>query len=317
MLRRSLISALTITALGVVAALCLTAPASAAGHASTQRPAAHTSAPQRDPGLLVHLTGPALTAAANRCTAWAADAGFANNGYMSGGLTIAVAVALAESGCNPAACYDNTTKTSCTQRTENAKDSLDRGAWQLNNQQLDAVPDSCAYSGPCSATAAYYPVSQDGTYFTRWVRYSTDNYAGYLWAAQQAVNALHQGTVASAVTGSCLGFPVDRRGAKVKLANCGSKTGQVWRLAGSTLRTPANLCVAATSRSRSAPVELTKCTGSSLQAWSARPGAQLYNTGAHRCLDDPVLIAKGGDKPGVVLVTASCNGSQGDGWFKP
>jgi hypothetical protein len=316
-LRRSLISALSITALGVVAALCLTAPASAAGHARTPRPAAHTSTPGHDPGLRVHLTGPALTAAANQCAAWATDAGFPNNGYMSGGLTIAVAVALAESGCNPAACYDNTISASCTQKTENSKDSLDRGAWQLNNAAAGAAPDSCAYSGPCSATAAYYPVSQDGTYFARWVRYSTDTYAGSLWAAQQAVNALRRGTVASTVTGSCLGFPADRRGARVKLANCGSKTGQIWRLAGSTLRTPANLCAAATSRSRTAPIELAKCTGSSLQAWAARPGAQLYNTGAHRCLDDPVLIAKGGDKPGVVLVAASCNGSQGEGWFKP
>ncbi len=266
----------------------------------------------------MHLTGPALTAAADRCAAWASDAGFANNGYMAGSLTTAVAVALAESGCNPAACHDNThPATACSEQHEPAGDSLDRGAWQLNNQVKPIFPDSCAYNGPCSAGAAYGTVSQDGTYFALWVQYSNDHFAGDLWPAQQAVSALRQGTVASAVTGSCLGYSADRRGKKAELANCGTSLSRIWRLVGSTLRTPANLCVAATSRSRSAPVELAKCTGSSLQAWTTRPGAQLYNAGAHRCLDDPVLISNGGDKPGIVLVAASCNGSQGEGWFKP
>lgn len=267
--------------------------------------------------MQVHLTGAALTTAADQCAAWATDGGFANNGYMAGSLTTAVAVALAESGCNPAACHDNTKGTACTQKTETKADNLDRGAWQLNNKTADAVPDSCAYSGSCAAKDAYKNVSALGTYFARWVQYSTDNYASNLWAAQVAVNALRQGTVASTVNGSCLGYPLDRRGSKVRLANCGSSTPQIWKLAGSTLRTSGGLCLTATSRSHAAAIEVSRCTGSSMQAWQARPGAQLYNAGAHRCLSDPVLVSKGGSKPGIVLETATCNNTQGEGWFKP
>ncbi len=309
MLRRFLPSALAIAALGVVAALCLTAPASAAGHPDASRPAA---------GLQVHLTGAALVAAADKCATWATDAGFANNGYMAGQLTTAVAVALKESGCNPAACFDNTLGKPCTQKTEVPGDSIDRGAWQLNNKVAGAVPDSCAYQGQCAAKDAYVSVSRDGTYFEPWVTYSDDAYAIELWpAAQEAVNALRQGTVASAVIGTCLGFSADRRAARAETGNCGSTSGQIWRVVGATLRTHAGLCLAATSASRAADLTLARCSGSSLQSWQIRPDAELYDIGARRCLDDPIPAFSGGDKPGVILTTAACVNSQGEGWFEP
>jgi hypothetical protein len=309
LLRRFLPSALATTALGIVAALCLTAPASAAGHPGARRPAA---------GLQVHLTGTALAAAAARCAGWATDAGFANDGYMAGALTTAVAVALQESGCNPAACFDNTIGKACTEKTEIPGDSIDRGAWQLNNKAPGAVPDSCAYLGPCAAKDAYITVSSFGTYFARWVTYSDDAYAVQLWpAAQEAVNALRQGTVSSAVIGTCLGFAADRRGARAETGNCGTASSQIWRLAGSTLRTRAGLCLAATSATRTADVALARCSGGSLQSWQIRPDAELYNAGARRCLNDPLPAFSGGDKPGVVLKTARCVNSQGEGWFEP
>jgi hypothetical protein len=308
-LRRFLPSALAIAALGIAAALCLTAPASAA---------AHPSAKVRAAGLRVHLTGAALVAAADRCAAWATDAGFANDGYMAGALTTAVAVALQESGCNPAACFDNTLGKPCTEKTEVPGDSIDRGAWQLNNKVPHAASDSCAYQGPCAAKNAYVWVSKDGSYFAPWVTYSDDSYASQLWpAAQEAVNALRQGTVASAVIGTCLGFSADRRGARAETGNCGSASSQTWRVAGVTLRTQAGLCLAAASASRPADLTLARCTGSSLQAWQIRPDAELYNTGARRCLADPLPAFSGGDKPGHVLKTEACVNSQGEGWFEP
>jgi hypothetical protein len=308
-LRRFLPAGFAIVVLGVVAALCLTAPASAAGH-----PAARHHAT----GLHVHLTGAALVAAADRCAAWATDAGFANDGYMAGGLTTAVAVALEESGCNPAACFDNTLGKPCTQKTEVPGDSIDRGAWQLNNKVPHAASDSCAYQGPCAAKNAYIWVSKDGSYFAPWVTYSNDAYAIQLWpAAQEAVNALRQGTVASAVIGTCLGFTADRRGAGAETGNCGSASSQIWRVAGATLRAPAGLCLAASSASRVADVALARCTRSSLQTWLVRPDAELYNAGARRCLADPLPAFDGGDKPGHVLKTEPCVNSQGEGWFEP
>jgi Lysozyme like domain/Ricin-type beta-trefoil lectin domain len=312
MLRRSLLSALAIVTLAGGAAAWLSAPASAAGH-----PAAHASL--RGPAIrpAVHLTGAALAAAADQCAAWATDAGFTNNGYAAGSLTTAVAVALAESGCNTAACHDNTTGLSCTQKTETPGDSIDRGPWQLNNKTPDAVADACAYQGPCAAQDAYVHVSTLGTYFARWVQYSQGTYASQLWYAQQAVNALRQGTVGSSVNGSCLAYPLDRRGAKARTANCGTAAPKIWKLAGSTLRTSGGLCLTATSSSHTAAVELARCTRSSLESWQTRGGGQLYNAGARRCLSDQTPLSAGGSLPGVVLDTASCAGTQGDGWFLP
>jgi hypothetical protein len=299
----------------VVAAVVagLTASASATG-------SPHPSAVREPAGLHIHLTGAALTTAADRCATWAANAGFANNGYMGGGLTIAVAVALAESGCNPAACYDNTKKAACTEQSETPGDKIDRGAWQIDNQlaaPLTQVSDACAYSGPCSAAASYTELSQDGTYFALWATYSSDYYATYLWAAQQAVNGLHSGAVPTAVTGSCLGFASDGKGAPARLANCSEKGSQVWRLVGATLRSAAGLCLAATSSRHAAIVKLQPCRRSTLQNWEPKADAELYNAGAHRCLVDPKWGQAGGDLPGIELMTAPCAVSQGDGWFEP
>jgi ricin-type beta-trefoil lectin protein len=142
-------------------------------------------------------------------------------------------------------------------------------------------------------------------------------YAPKLWTAQAAVNALRAGTVTSSLIGTCLGYASDRRGTKAETANCDTRTSQIWRLAGSTLRTPAGLCLAATSSRRTAPVELARCTRSSLQVWQVRPGAEVYNAGARRCLADPVPLSKNGDLPGIALDAAACIHNQGQGWFEP
>jgi hypothetical protein len=316
--RRSLPSVATTVLLAGAASLCLSAAAAASGGPQTAT-AQHTANPGRTgpgvhaDGLQVHLTGASLTTAASRCARWAANAGFANNGYLAGSLTTAVAVALTESGCSTTACWDDTRHQTCSPRSVRRRDSVDRGAWQLNSKAWGSIPNSCAFSGQCAADAAYAQVSAFGTFFAPWTSYSIDLYAGMLWAAQKAVNALRQGKIASAVTGSCVGYPADRRGALVRLANCNSRVHQIWRIVGRTLRTPARLCLTATSRRRSAPVRLGRCTHTGLQEWQPRGGALLYNLGAHRCLADP----GGRDIAGTVLATARCAVTRGEGWFRP
>jgi Lysozyme like domain len=96
-------------------------------------------------------------AAAERCATWATDAGFQNNGYMGGSLTTIVAIGLYESGCNAAACHDNThPNAACSQGHEPAGDSVDRGAFQLNSVTWKKITDKCAYSGPCAAAGRLY-----------------------------------------------------------------------------------------------------------------------------------------------------------------
>ncbi len=65
--------------------------------------------------LPVRLSTSQLATAARRCAAWAAKAGFPNTSLGHGRLTTAVAVALAETGCDPAACYNNSTRRACTE----------------------------------------------------------------------------------------------------------------------------------------------------------------------------------------------------------
>jgi hypothetical protein len=289
----------------------LLSPAAATG----EQPAAAGSQPAAGgaDGLQVHLAGAALATAARRCAAWASDVGFSNDGYDSGGLTTAVAIALAESGCTSAACFDNTRHRACSPATVRRRDSVDRGPWQINSKAWPQVSNGCAFSGPCAAAAAYGIVSAVGTYFAPWVQYSVDGFAPYLWAAQQAVNRLSAGTVTSALAGSCLGYPHDRPGDRALLENCGWRAAEIWRMVGSTLHTAAGLCLSATSYRLSAVVRLARCSRRSrLQQWHSTRFSQLYNPASHRCLSDP----SGGDTSGLVLTAASCSASRQETWFR-
>jgi hypothetical protein len=306
MIRRFRPSAVTVLLFAGAFAACMIVPAAATGEAR-----APASRPVN--GLQIHLSGAALAAAAWHCARWASDAGFSNDGYLTGGLTIAVAVALAESGCSPRACWDDTRSRPCSEHTERARDSVDRGAWQLNSRAWRSVSNRCAFSGPCAADMAYLRISAVGTFFAPWTTYSEDIYAHYLWAAQQAVNGLQIGTVTSALAGSCLGYPRDRTGIVARLENCGTAAGQTWRVVGSALHTPAGLCLAATARRRPAIVRLARCSRSRLEQWRTTQRHQLYNPAARRCLSDP----SGGDRPGVLVTATTCATSRQETWFRP
>jgi Ricin-type beta-trefoil lectin domain/Lysozyme like domain len=314
MIRQSVIAALTgIIALGAVGA----GPAGALHTAAARKAVPGTAASSRPASLVpratgVRLSAAALATAADRCAAWASQAGFADNGYLAGSLTTAVAIALAESGCDPSACYDDTTGATCA-RPVRRGDSVDRGAWQINNGNR-GISRKCAYRGTCAALAAYGPLSQDGTTFAPWSTYFTAAYVGFLPAAQAAVSALRTGTVTSGLAGLCLGYPNDAVRAAAVLENCGSGTAdQQWTVQGSTLRTSGGLCLAASSRRHARPVMLRACSARPLQNWVAHTGAALYNPAAHRCLNDPGAVAG----PGAVIGDLACNDRQDQTWFRP
>lgn len=317
MIRRSVIAAVMagsaiLAGIGAPAALAAGKPAHAVPPAAG---AAHAAAVAHAAGAAHARMSPAqLATAAASCASWAADAGFADNGYLNGSLTTAVAVALAESGCATTACWDNTRGRTCTQSTENASDSVNRGAWQLNNVSWPGMSDSCAYRGQCSADYAYTAASLYGTNFASWPRYQSDSYARYLWPAQQAVNALRQGTITSALIGSCVAYPSDRLGALVELANCGTGAAdQIWTIRGNTLRTSGGLCLSTTATHRSAPLALHTCDLSTLQEWLGRSGFTLYNPGAGLCMNDPDSLIT----PGLVLDDSTCALAQNQAWFRP
>jgi hypothetical protein len=306
MIRRFRPSAVAILLFAGALAAGLAVPAAATGE--VQPPAS-----QPVNGLQIHLSPAALAAAAGHCARWASDAGFSDDGYLTGGLTTAVAIALAESGCSPRACWDDTRRRPCSASTLRARDSVDRGAWQLNSKSWRSISNRCAFSGACAAHMAYQRVSEVGTFFAPWTTYYTDVFPHYLWAAQQSVNGLRTGTVTSALAGSCLGYPRDRSGIVARLENCGSRAGQTWHVVGSDLHTPAGLCLTATARHRSAIVRLARCTRSGLEQWRPTARHQLYNPAARRCLSDP----SGGDTSGLLITATTCSTSRQETWFRP
>jgi hypothetical protein len=92
-------------------------------------------------------------------------------GFRGGALTLAVAVAFAESGGDPANTGHNT------------DGSVDRGLWQINNKAHPDVTDACAFSPPCNAAAAYR-ISDQGRNWRPWVAYTSGAYRSHVSSAQ-------------------------------------------------------------------------------------------------------------------------------------
>lgn len=265
-------------------------------------------------GLNISMNPAEATLAARRCAAWASKAGFANNG-RNGHLVVAVAIGIAESGCDPSACYNDTTASSCTQSaTRGRRDSIDRGVWQINSHYWKNVSNSCAYSAQCNARIAYRLVSEYGTYFKPWTTYLAGTYKHYLPEARAAVRALRTGTLASAYLGSCAAYPSDHRGARVRLADCGSAMkNQLWTWSRGRLRTRGGLCMGAKFR-HSGPVTLQRCARRFPRLhWRVRAGFTLYNKGARRCLTDP----GGSFAPGHALTVGPCHRRKARAWYVP
>lgn len=121
----------------------------------------------------------AITASerAERCAVAARDAGWTGDD-----LVVSVAVALAESGCEPGASGSNPPTDGCP------NGSTDRGAWQLNDCYNDWVSDECAYDLNCNAEAAFQ-IYQDWGGFGAWVTYNEGIYQQYMTEAQEGVDA--------------------------------------------------------------------------------------------------------------------------------
>lgn len=98
-------------------------------------------------------------------------------GFQGNALAMAIAIALAESGGNPAA------------TDHDANGTVDRGLWQINsvNSEFSAA---CDYDPACSASAAY-SISDGGRSWSAWVTYDRGEEIPFLpaalaWVSQQA-----------------------------------------------------------------------------------------------------------------------------------
>ncbi|GAA3209591.1 hypothetical protein [Actinocorallia longicatena] len=131
-------------------------------------------------GVVLLTTGitvaaaPAHAAGSDLC----AEVGY-NAGFRGDGLVTAIAVALAESSCDPSA----------TNEYNNTPASRDRGLWQINDHYHPEVDDACAYDAQCNANAAF-EISTGGTNWNQWSTYNAGAHWRHMDEAQAAVDRL-------------------------------------------------------------------------------------------------------------------------------
>jgi hypothetical protein len=90
-------------------------------------------------------------------------------------IAVAVAIAMAESSCNPDATNINT------------NGSEDRGLWQINNFAWPNVSNACAFQVQCNADAAWN-ISDHGTDWDPWSTYNNGAWESYISSANSAVS---------------------------------------------------------------------------------------------------------------------------------
>ena len=116
-----------------------------------------------------------------------------NAGFRDQALVTAVAVALAESSCNPAA----------------ANPSGATGLWQVLASAHPQYPMSCLLDAQCNATAAW-AISGHGTNWAPWTVYTTGSYLTRVSTAQAAVGRLAQAPLGSVLNSGQAIVPTDQ-----------------------------------------------------------------------------------------------------------
>ena len=126
-------------------------------------------------------------------------------GFEGGGLRLAVAVGLAESGGNPSARNRVPPTSGCP------SGSLDRGPWQINDCYHSEVGDACAFDLACSAREAFR-ISAGGTDWTAWVTFTVGAYRDHLEAADAAIATLASHAATGPAADTALTWAVDQLG---------------------------------------------------------------------------------------------------------
>jgi hypothetical protein len=248
------------------------------GASAAKPPVPPAPAPALGSGLAPVSEGPGLlppprsiaSANARVCGAVAAKGGFS---YTTGIRTnagsypiivVAVAVALAESGCqynvylcNPSLAQGYYPPVSCPAGTG----SSDRGLWQINSFYHRDVSGACAFQVQCNAAAAF-GISGTGRDWSAWAPYDSGAWASYVSLAGQSVYGFRF-QLEDHGTGTCLDAdsrqPYDK-GKIFQWACRHSDKYQQWKLIG----TAGNL-----------PILQNVGTGTCLDASSS----QIYNGG--------------------------------------
>ena len=111
-------------------------------------------------------------------------------GFTGAGLATIVAIALAESGGNPA--------------IRGGQDPRDRGVLQINSYWHPEVSDACAFDPACAFKAAF-SISSNGTNFSQWTTFTNGAYKSHLSAASTATPGTSLGQTAATANAAASG----------------------------------------------------------------------------------------------------------------
>ncbi|WP_194919726.1 ricin-type beta-trefoil lectin domain protein [Catenulispora rubra] len=143
---------------------------------------------------LTYATVPASTLL---CAKVAAKAGYSFNRTVATSLgqepqiVVAIAVAMAESSCNPSAVNIN------------SGGSEDRGLWQMNSVYHSEVSKACAFQIQCNANAAWR-VSNHGADWNPWSAYANGSWRSFVGDARAAISGGFSFQLANSGGRTCL-----------------------------------------------------------------------------------------------------------------
>ncbi len=180
-------------------AVLLAAPVAVASASVAPAPSPATQAPASLNAGMGAAPNSISAATAALCADDAFKAGFPYNRTVAGhpSIVVAVAIALAESSCNPSASATNGPTAGCP------NGSTDRGLWQINDCYQWQVSNSCAYNAMCNAIGAYQ-ISGKGANYAPWSTFNSGAYLNYISAAESAISGLTV-TLFNRNTDRCLG----------------------------------------------------------------------------------------------------------------
>ncbi|MEY9863210.1 hypothetical protein ABH935_008859 [Catenulispora sp. GAS73] len=193
----ALAPALALALTTVLATALTSAPTSAFAAAPARalsRPADGGS--HRSPHTL-GLTYAKVPASTLLCAKVAAKAGYSFNRTVATSLgqepqiVVAIAVAMAESSCDPGAV------------NVNSGGSEDRGLWQLNSVYHPEVSNACAFQIQCNADAAW-KASDHGADWSPWSAYNNGSWRSFVGDARAAIAGGFSFRLGNSGGGTCL-----------------------------------------------------------------------------------------------------------------
>jgi hypothetical protein len=280
-----------------------------AGRALAAQPPSHRPASLGPPAGLPAAAIPAAAVTVCAKVAWKTGFSYTSTINTSAGavrqVVLAVAVAMAESSCNPGAVYTN------------PGGCRDRGLWQIDDCYHRDVNDACAFQIQCNANAAWN-ISNRGTNWAPWSTYTSGVWKQYLPSARAAVTGFTI-MLADQGLGTCLDASKSDvgNGGTIQQWKCVSTDPyQQWTVTASNGGNPllrnvgAGTCLdAASSEVRNGGrIQQWTCNTATdtYQRWSIRgsgklntngnAAAGLQNVGAQLCLDSSASVTGNGGR---------------------